>query len=332
MSKPVNKTAIGAFVVVAIALIAAGIIFIGSGKFFKDNQKFVLYFDGSVKGLSVGSPVMFRGVKVGSVVAIKMRYVPKDRSILIPVIIEFGEGNLEGLDVSPVLHDRKQYVRDFVQEGVKRGLRAQLEMQSVVTGQLVISLDVQPDKPIRLVGADKEYPEIPTVPTTLQELADRLGKIPFEELFQKLNGVAEGIEKTVNSPEMTKLVKSLSQSADQGSALIENMNSQVKPLAADIREAAQEIKNLAEKTSSQIVPLAESVKKASDEATATLKKAQSAIDNIDNMTGDSSLVSYRLTKTLSELELAARSLRVLTDTLEHQPESVIFGKKQTRRD
>jgi paraquat-inducible protein B len=73
------------------------------------------------------------------------------------------------------------------------------------------------------------------------------------------------------------------------------------------------------------------VKTTSDEAAATLKKAQSAIDNIDSMTGDDSAIAYKLTKTLSELELAARSLRVLTETLEHQPESVIFGKKQTRR-
>ncbi len=331
MSKPTNKTAIGIFVVVAVALIVVAVIVIGSGKLFKDEQKFVLYFDGSVKGLAVGSPVVFRGVKLGSVVAIKMRYLPKDKSIIIPVIIEFGEGNMEGAGMKPTGLNRKKLEREFVQQMIAQGARAKLEMQSIVTGQLMIAIDMVPDKPARFVGADPEYMEIPTIPTTMQELADRVGKIPFEEIFEKLRGVAQGIEKTVNSPEMVKLVKSLAEGVDDGRTLIRNVDSQVKPLAAEIKEVAQEIKSLARETNNQIGPLAGSVKRASDEAAVTLKKAQAAIDNMEEMTGDDSVVAYRLTRTLGELEIAARSLRVLTDTLEHQPESVIFGKKLMRR-
>jgi paraquat-inducible protein B len=333
MSKPVNKTAIGIFVVGAIALIVVAVIVIGSGKLFKDNQKFVLVFGGSVKGLSVGSPVVFRGVKVGEVTGIRMRYMPQDKSILIPVIVELGEGNMAGIEATKYVAMKvKERQREFVGSMIKEGLRAQLEMQSIVTGQLQIALDLYPEKPAKLIGGvPAGLVEIPTIPTNLQELAEKVGKIPFEEIFDKLRKVAEGIDRTVNSPEMTRLVKSLAQGADNGNVLIENINREVQPLAAEIRQATQEIKNAAKQAGSQIEPLAASVKKTSDEAAATLKKAQSAINNIDNMTGDDSAVAYRLTKTLGELELAARSLRVLTETLEHQPESVIFGKKQTRR-
>ena len=93
MSKPVNKTVIGIFVVVAIALVVAAILILGSGKFFKHNPTFVMYFQGSVKGLSVGSPVVFRGVKVGTVTDIKMLFNPKDLSVMIPVYVELEEGS-----------------------------------------------------------------------------------------------------------------------------------------------------------------------------------------------------------------------------------------------
>ena len=67
MSKKVSKTAIGAFVLGAIVLLVAGVLVLGAGKFFTKEHVYVTYFDGSVKGLNVGSPVMFRGVKVGEV-------------------------------------------------------------------------------------------------------------------------------------------------------------------------------------------------------------------------------------------------------------------------
>lgn len=97
MSKPVNKTVIGIFVVVALALVVLAVLVLGSGKFFKHNTKIVMYFKGSVKGLSVGSPVSFRGVKVGSVTEIKMLFDPKDLSVMIPVYAELEPGSLEAV-------------------------------------------------------------------------------------------------------------------------------------------------------------------------------------------------------------------------------------------
>ena len=97
MSKPANKTVIGIFVVVALALVVVAVLVLGSGKFFKHNPKVVMYFKGSVKGLSVGSPVSLRGVKVGSVTEIKMLFDPKDLSVIIPVYAELQQGSLEAV-------------------------------------------------------------------------------------------------------------------------------------------------------------------------------------------------------------------------------------------
>ena len=158
MSKPANKTVIGIFVVVALALVVVAVLVLGSGKFFKNNPKVVMYFQGSVKGLSVGSPVAFRGVKVGAVTEIKMLFNPKDLSVMIPVYVELEQGSLEvvqgGGSMEAFRKAHSMNMKDFAQELIKRGVRAQLDMQSIVTGQLMVSLDFYPDKPAILVGAD----------------------------------------------------------------------------------------------------------------------------------------------------------------------------------
>ena len=317
MSKPVNKKAIGIFVVVAIVLVVAAILILGSGKFFKTYPKYVMFFDGSVKGLAVGAPVDFRGVKIGTVTEIKMMYNPKDSSIIIPVYIELGQGEVEVAGVRP--RDLLKMQREEAQELIKLGIKAQLEMQSFVTGQLMISLDFYPDKPARFVGADKRYPEIPTIPTTLQELTKRVEKIPIEQIFDKLGGALDGINKTINSAEMARIMRSMAQGVDDARALLQNINTEIKPVAADFKDTTQEIRKLAV-----------SATKASDHAGLALKSAQGAMGNIENMTGDNSVLVYRLNKTLGELENTARSLRILTETLDQQPQSVLFGKKRIK--
>lgn len=308
MSKPANKTMIGIFVVVAIGLVVAGILILGSGKFFTDKAKFVMYFDGSVKGLVIGSPVVFRGVKVGTVTEIGMLFSKKDLSVLIPVYVELGEADVTMMDddsPSAKKRDRKEMLYEYLDALIRRGIRAQLEMQSFVTGQLQIALDFFPDKPARLVGGSSKYPEIPTIPTQLQELTKRVEQLPIEEIGRKLQSTLDGIDRMVNSPETTRMVKSIGQAADETRTLIRDMDRQIEPLIASIR-------------------------KTSDETGATLKKIRIVAGAIENTTGEDSVVVYRLNRALDELERAARSLRLLADTVEQQPESLIFGKKNLK--
>ncbi len=308
MSKPANKTMIGVFVVVAIGLVVAAILILGSGKFFTDKPKFVLYFDGSVKGLAIGSPVVFRGVKVGTVTEIGMLFSKKDLSVLIPVYVELGEADVTMMDdnsLSAKKGARKKILYEYLDALVKRGIRAQLEMQSFVTGQLQIALDFFPDKPARFVGGPSKYPEIPTIPTQLRELTKRVEQLPIEEIGRKLQSTLDGIDKMVNSPETTRMVKSIGQAADETRTLIRDVDRQLEPLIA-------------------------SIKKTSDEAGKTLQKIRIVAGAIENISGDDSVVVYKLNKTLDEMERASRSLRLLADTVEQQPESLIFGKKNLK--
>lgn len=174
MSKKANKTLIGAFVVGAIVLLIMSLVVFGSGKFFRRTNKYVLFFEGSVKGLAVGAPVTFRGVKIGTVKDISLVYDPTTRFAFIPVIIETEPYRIKD---APLTREREN-----VQYLIKTGLRAQLDIQSFLTGQLAVMLDFFPDKPARLLGLIKQYPEIPTVPSPLGELQKNIGDIPFKDI------------------------------------------------------------------------------------------------------------------------------------------------------
>jgi len=127
MSKPANKKVIGFFVIGAIALAVVTVLALGSGKFFKKTFKAVCYFEGSVGGLSIGAPVVFRGVKIGTVTQIVLRFDPSKVSVLIPVFIEI-EQQVKERTVS------KEQRGEGWQKLIDAGLKARLETQSFVTG------------------------------------------------------------------------------------------------------------------------------------------------------------------------------------------------------
>ncbi len=136
MSKKVNKTAIGLFVIGGLILLMVGIVVFGSGLLFKRTIKFVLYFDGSVKGLSIGAPVMFRGVSIGAVKDISLIYDSKTGTIMLPVIVEIEQGRIKGApSFGDFGGDKKM---------IELGLRGKLEIYSFLTSQLMISFDFYP--------------------------------------------------------------------------------------------------------------------------------------------------------------------------------------------
>ena len=144
MSKKVNKTVIGVFVIGALVLLLVAIVVFGSGELFKRTNKFVLYFDGSVKGLSIGAPVMFRGVSIGTVKDISLIYDSKAGTVMLPVIVEIQQGRIKGTpSFSDLVADKKM---------IELGLRGKLEVQSFLTGQLMIAFDFYPNQPAKLRG------------------------------------------------------------------------------------------------------------------------------------------------------------------------------------
>ncbi len=193
MSRKANKTVIGLFVVGALALLIIAIAVLGSGALFKQTNKFVLYFDGSVKGLSIGAPVVFRGVSIGTVKDISLIYDSKAGTVMLPVIVEIEQGRIKGAPSFGKLGGDKKMI--------ELGLRGKLEVQSFLTGQLMISFDFYPDKPATLRGLLKHYPELPTLPLS-RDIFELMNEIPIKEIAKNLEATAQGINKLVNSSDL----------------------------------------------------------------------------------------------------------------------------------
>jgi paraquat-inducible protein B len=238
-------------------------------------------------------------------------------------------------------------VIDTYKQLIDKGLKAQLEMQSIVTGQMQVALDFYPDKPAKFVGADPEYLEIPTVQSPLTELQKKVEKIPIDEIFQQVLSAVKGIEKVVNSPEIPETIHSINEAvkeikplaANLGEALkdvrklVQNVDGQVGPLASNLNEAVQEakgtikgVKETVKNIDTRIGPLGEGIERTIKAAETTIAVAEKTMNNIETNFGEDSTLFYELNKTLEEIRGLANSLRVLSDYLERHPESVIWGK------
>jgi paraquat-inducible protein B len=329
MSKSANKTLIGIFVLGATALLVIAVVVLGSGKFFKKSFPAICYFEGSVGGLNVGAPVVFRGAKMGTVTSVKLRFDTKSDEIQIPVFLEIEPERLETKDRSRRL-DPVATLRLLID----RGLRARLEPQSILTGQMQVALDFYPERPARFVGADPGYPEIPTIPTPLQELAKRIEQLPLEQIVKDIGSAVAGINRFVNSPEITKSLRSVSVAAEEAKDLIGKLDARIDPLVLNIEAAVKDARKLLQNIDRQVEPLGPSIRKASDSIEKTLKSAdaalhsaQKAIDGVEGNIGEDSPLVYQLNKTLEEVSNLARSVRQLADYLERHPESVLRGKR-----
>ncbi|MEI8348998.1 MAG: MlaD family protein [Candidatus Omnitrophota bacterium] len=190
MSRKANKTAIGMFVVGATALLVVAILAFGSGAFLKKSDKYVLFFDGSIQGLSVGAPVIFRGVKIGNVAEISLLYDPKSKEILIPVVVDVELARVKG---APETFGYASY-EQFIQEG----LRGRLEVENFITGQLMLSFDFYPDRPAKIYDIETAYPELPALPIS-PDIFKVMRDIPIKEISDNLEQVVAGINKLISS-------------------------------------------------------------------------------------------------------------------------------------
>jgi paraquat-inducible protein B len=329
MSKQANKTVIGVFVVGAIALVVIAIVVLGSGKFFKQTFKAVCYFEGSVGGLNIGAPVVFRGVRVGSVIDVILSVESTKLTFTIPVYIEIEP------DKFSVIGARPRQLGENLKTLIDRGLRASLETQSLVTGQMQVGLDFKPDKPAKFaeIKFDPKTAEIPTVPTPMQELTKKIEKIPIDEIFDKLNSTIGSINKLVSSPEIVQAIQSLSLAVGDVRKLVQNVDNRVGPLVSSIEGTVNDYGKLARNADSKIDSLSlglgdtiKEIQKAVSSIEKTLGEAQSTLAQAKQTLSEDSTLQYEIAETLQELQKGARSIRLLADDLKRRPESVLWGK------
>jgi len=172
------------------------------------KTRWLLNFDGSVRGLSIGAPVEFKGIEVGKVIDIKLEFDYDKLAFQIPVVIELEPGRLKTIGTLAVDRRRANEIL------VEKGLRAQLKQGNLLTGQLYIDIDIHPDEPPQTVKYDGEYPEIPTIPTPLEEITksvtnivDKLDRIPLEQIGNDLRDTMAHLKKS--SEQLQKLMQNI---------------------------------------------------------------------------------------------------------------------------
>jgi len=309
--------------------VVLAVVVLGSGKFFKQTFKAVCYFEGSVGGLNIGAPVVFRGVRIGSVTDVILSVESSKMTFTIPVYIEIEPDKFSVIGVRP------KQLGENIKIFIDRGLRAQLESQSIVTGQMQVGLDFLPNKPAKFAEFkfDPKTPEIPTVPTPMQELTKKIEKIPIDEIFEKLNSTIGSINKLVSSPEIVQAIQSVSLTVADLRKLVQNVDNRVGPLASSIEGTVNDYGKLARNADSKIDTLSsglgdtiKEIQKAVSGIEKTLGEVQSTLVQAKQTLSEDSTLSYEITETLVEVQKGARSIRLLADGLKRQPESVIWGK------
>ncbi|KUG29493.1 paraquat-inducible protein b [hydrocarbon metagenome] len=337
MASTVKKSMIGAFVLGAVALGVGAVIVFGSGMFFTQKYRFILFFENSVSGLQVGAPVLFRGVPIGQVTGISIDADAGDLHFYIPVVVEI-EGGKVRMTVNKgakkpkdesLLQANQENVHDLLTKLVERGLRAQLVTQSFVTGQLAVALDIMPDTEVHLVG-DSTLPEIPTVPSAFEKLTQTLTKLPLETLVDRLTATVTGIDKLVNSPEIQALPVKLDKTLEAGNDLLRDLQGKVDPLAENLDVAIQSYTELARDMNQRTAGLSTAAGKTLTMLDTTLKEGSAALASIQKLTRADSPTVTDLNAALREIATAARSLRALADYLERHPEALIQGKGPRR--
>ena len=338
MSKPANKTMIGGFVIVAVALAVAAVIVFGSGKFFGKTQTWLALFEGSVKGLNVGSPVMFRGVQIGQVTDIIVTFEPVQLAVLIPVLFEIDPDKFK--DIGPRSEKSSAEMHRAL---VERGLRAQLQMQSLVTGQLLINVDFYPDTPATLKGADRfkglsdiameDWWEIPTIPTPLQELEKALGELNVKEIAEDVRKAMDGIAKLANSPDLHEGIGVLKDTLIDVQKLARNLDSKLEPLASSIdqtlveaRAGIGDARKLITNIDRQTTPLMSRIRKTTDSVQNALEQADTTLKSIEGLAEEGSKLRYEISTALREVGAASRSVRVLADFIEQHPDAILRGR------
>lgn len=319
MGKKISPTLIGAFVIGALVLAVAGILVFGSGTFFKTTRPYVMYFPGSVNGLTVGSPVKFRGVPLGQVTNIQLVFDARntDQAPRVPVYAE--------LDLHKIIVEgTRMKLSDpaMLKAFVERGLRAQLQSQSLVTGLLFVQLDFFPDTQATFVGSlNSEPPELPTIPTALEqaqsaarEIIDELRSIKFGPIMEKVSEALDGINSLVNSPAVKETIDGLP-------ATVRNLD-----------RAIVSTRTLVDKLDARVAPLAQRLDDVLVQTRETMAAVEHTAGSATTLIEPGSPLDYQLRKSLSELGDAARAIQQLADYLERNPSALLYGKPKPREE
>jgi paraquat-inducible protein B len=267
---------------------------------YTEKKHYLLHFNESTRGLTVGAPVEFRGIKIGEVVDIIAQFNQETSTPQITVLIETEPQRWEVIGKAPA--GTEDDSKDSMEILVAKGLRAQLKTGSLLTGQLFIDIDFHPDAPEAQIKYGQQFPEVPTIPAPLQVITARVNKLlakletlPIEQIGKDLGDTVQNVKNLSESKELLQAVQALNETLQETRQLVQNLDSKVAPAI-----------------------------------TSTLDQAQKTLVSVEGTLGQDSPLQHEMRQAIKELGEAARAVRILTDYLERHPESLIYGKGKAK--
>jgi len=334
MSKKSNPTMIGGFVVGAAVLLAVGVALFGGAEIFSKRYNYVAYFEEQTKGLRVGSNVVLNGVRIGYVSEIALLIDETEFETMTRVTLEIlPDTYIPISEGAPIDEDLREAIPHdtLIREA---GLRAQLEIESFVTGQLMVRLDMRPDTPIEMAGIRSEHPEIPTIRSDIQVLLARMqawlsnieDTVDIDVLAEGFTNALTGFAALTTSPDLHESLAGLNAfiNDEDTQALTASLKSLLDELSVAVTDASElfiRADTSMDTLESDVLPVLQQLGDTLETAERTLQIAQL------QLRGDSEQV-YQLQSTLKEVEYAATALREFFDYLERNPESLIRGKRE----
>lgn len=324
MSARANPRAIGMFVLGALAIAILAIAVMASGTWFRRRPTFISYFPESVNGLQNGAPVKFQGVPVGRVVGVDIQINPSDDSFLVPVKYE--------VDLSKLTTPSGAYVNladaSSLERQIGKGLRAQLQMESFVTGVLYVQLSYRSDStaprrhenPTRLL----EIPSTPSLMTAigggagsmldevskiLTRVNNMLGEVNIRDINRSVLQSSKAIEALLNAPELRATLR------------------EMPGTTAQLNRTLAEAQKLASRVTVAMDTLQTGATGLTTDARATLDALRHTLDETNALLSADTGPGYALTDALVSMKEASEALRALIRSLEQNPDMLLRGRK-----
>lgn len=313
MSESRKPLLIGSFLLGGLFLLVAGTLLLSRDSWFSQPSEYVVYFKGALDGLDVGADVTYRGVKVGSVREIRLSYDRDIKDVVMPVILR----------IDPQQASSKRSVDQVLEQLVQRGLRAQLQTPSLLTGKAIVALDMFPDT-LGYVREpnDIELPAIPSVPSRIDQAANLLNdlvaeirELPLLELIDSATQAMRGIERLSRSDDLNNGLHSLAATLANLDRLSQRLDAQLPALLAS-----------AQRSSGELDATLGEIRQASAGLRQTLEQTNALLGDSRRSLGPESELQYQLGSALQELSRASKALQRTAESLEQQPQSLIFGK------
>lgn len=323
MSRRPNPTKIGLFLLGGLIITIIGVALLASPTWFQQRTKFISFFPESVNGLENGAPVKFQGVPVGTVKEIDIRIDPRDNSFQVPVLYDVDLRHLTTpsgtyVDLADTIVLRQQ---------IEKGLRAQLQMESLVTGVLYVELSYRMDSTPPRLEAQREWPEIPTTPSLMAAIGGGAGSLLSEtmKIMNRVNSMLADVNmREINQAvvQSAKAVQELVSSPELRATL-----RQMPGATAQLSRTLAEAERLAARAGGAIDPMQTQLTGVSNEAIATLQALRKTLDETHGLLSADTGPGYALTGALTSLREAADALTLLITSLERNPDMLLRGKK-----